>query len=103
VREATYYVQFATPDEPGRWHTIARLDHRGLANEMARLAGTSYLRTTVTPATYYHGRVVSRSALRRGGALQHADWELGIGHFRSYGEGLLAKAERNLGLTSPTA
>jgi hypothetical protein len=70
---------------------------------MARLAGTSYLRTTVTPDTYYQGRVLSRSALRRVGMLQHADWELGVGHFRPYGDGLRAKAERNLGLASPPA
>jgi hypothetical protein len=103
VREATYYVQFSTPAEPDRWHTIARVHDRRLAMEMARLVGTSYLRTTVTPDSYYRGRALSRSALRRDGMLHHADWELGIGHFRPYGEGLRAKAERNLGLGSPAA
>jgi hypothetical protein len=39
---------------------------------------------------------LSRSALRKAGALQHADWELGVGHHREYGETLLQKAVRNL-------
>jgi hypothetical protein len=93
--EATYYVQFSSPaDESGRWHTIARVEGRRLADEMVRLVEGSYGRTTVT--YHYSGRALSRSALRRDGALQHADWELGIGHHRGYGDALLEKARRNL-------
>ena len=98
----TYYVQFASPEEVGhpsaaatsRWHTIARVNDRMLAEEIARLAETGYLRTTMP--TRYVSRVVSRSALRREGGLPHADWQLGSDRFRSYGEGLRAKAEQNL-------
>jgi hypothetical protein len=97
--EATYYVQFCSPaDESGRWHTIARVEGRQLADEMVRLVEGSYGRTTVT--YHYSGRALSRSALRRDGALQHADWELGIGHHREYGETLLEKARRNLAALS---
>lgn len=96
MREATYYVQFADPEEPGRWRTVARVHDHPLAQEMARLARTSYLRTTVTSESHFLGRAVSRSALRREKSLHHADWELGIGRFRAYGDGLREKAERNL-------
>jgi hypothetical protein len=95
MKEATYYVQFSSPvDDPERWHTIARVEGRRLADEMVRLVEGSYGRTTVT--YHYAGRALSRSALRRDGALQHADWELGIGHHREYGEALREKALRNL-------
>jgi hypothetical protein len=95
MKEATYYVQFSSPvEDPGRWHTIARVEGRPLAHEMVRLVEGSYGRTTVT--YHYAGRAVSRSALRRDGALQHADWELGIGRHRAYGEALREKALRNL-------
>jgi hypothetical protein len=95
MQEATYYVQFSSPaDDSGRWHTIARVEGRRLADEMVRLVEGSYGRTTVT--YHYAGRALSRSALRRDGALQHADWELGIGHHREYGDALRDKALRNL-------
>jgi hypothetical protein len=98
MRHATYYVQFRDPEEEsGRWHTIARVDDRALATEIARLAEGSYGRTTVT--THYTARTVSRSALEDEGTRQHADWELGIGPHRWYGEALREKAERNLRLT----
>ena len=94
--EATYYVQFCSPaDESGRWHTIARVEGRQLADEMVRLVEGSYGRVAVT--YHYSGRALSRSALRKAGALQHADWELGVGHHREYGEALREKAIRNLG------
>ena len=98
MTEPTYYVQFADPDAPDRWHTIARVKGRPLADEVARLARGSYMRTTVT--THYHVRILSRSALRRDGALAHAEWELGMGEHRQYGRALVAKAEQNLRLTS---
>jgi hypothetical protein len=95
MKEATYYVQFSSPvDEPERWHTIARVEGKPLADEMVRLVEGSYGRTTVT--YHYAGRALSRSALRRDKALQHADWELGIGRHREYAEALRAKAVRNL-------
>lgn len=95
----TYYVQFAEPDEEGRpWHTIARVHDRRLAEEIARLAGGSYMRTNVT--SHYEARAVSRSKLEAEGGRQHADWELGIGPHRWYGEALREKAERNLRLTA---
>jgi hypothetical protein len=97
MKEATYYVQFSSPeDEPERWHTIARVEGKALADEMVRLVEGSYGRTTVT--FHYRGRALSRSALRRDKALQHADWELGIGRHREYGQALHEKAVRNLGL-----
>lgn len=100
MRHATYYVQFRDPDEdPGRWHTIARLDDRPLAEELARLAQGSYGRTTVT--THYTARVVSRSALEHEGTRHHADWELAAGRHRAYGEMLRERAERAL-LAGPT-
>lgn len=93
----TYYVQFASLEEPGRWHTVARVDDdRRLAEEMARIAGSSFMRTTT--ATRYAGRVVSRSALRREGALHRAEWELGFGKYREYGAALRERAEWRLRL-----
>jgi hypothetical protein len=95
MKEATYYVQFSSPaDDPERWHTIARVEGRALADEMVRLVEGSYGRATVT--FHYAGRALSRSALRKDKVLQHADWELGIGRHREYGEALLAKAVRHL-------
>lgn len=95
----TYYVQFAAPDEDQRaWHTIARVDDRALAEEIARLARGSYMRTNVT--SHYEARAVSRSKLEAEGSHQHADWELGIGRHRWYGEALREKAEQNLRLTA---
>ena len=95
MKEATYYVQFSSPeDEPERWHTIARVEGKPLANEMVRLVEGSYGRVAVT--FHYRGRALSRSALRKDKALQHADWELGIGRHREYGDALREKAARNL-------
>jgi hypothetical protein len=88
---ATYYVQFASQEEPERWHTVARVTDRRLAREMARLAATSYLRVG---APSFTGRAVSRTALAREGRLHHAEWELGFGRFREYGDGLRERAER---------
>jgi hypothetical protein len=95
VKDPTYYVQFSSPvDDPGRWHTIARVEGRALADEMVRLVEGSYGRTTVT--YHYIGRALSRTALKKDGALQHADWELAAGNFRDYGDMLREKAVRNL-------
>jgi len=94
VKGTTYYVQFALPGEPGRWHTIARVDDQELAREIARLAEGGYMRISVT--SHYLGRAVSRSALRKEGRLQHAEWELGFGRHRAYGDGLRERAEQNL-------
>ena len=69
----TYFVQFSEPEDPGRWHTIARVDNHELAREIARLSEGGYMRTTVT--SHYVGRAVSRSALRKEGRLQHAEWD----------------------------
>jgi hypothetical protein len=96
MRDATYYVQFESPEEPGRWHTLACVHDHALADEVARLAESSVGRTEVL--THYHARVVSLSALRRQGALAHAQWELGMGQHRAYGAALLRRAERNLAL-----
>jgi hypothetical protein len=61
---------------------------------MAHLVETSYMRLSEIPQ--YIGRAVSRSALRREGSLARAEWELGFGEHRAYGEALREKAERNL-------
>ena len=94
VKVPTYYVQFSSSEDPSRWHTIARVEGRALADEMVRLVEGSYGRATVT--YHYVGRAVSVSALKKHGRLQHADWELGAGQFRGYGASLREKAERNL-------
>ncbi len=86
-------MQFASLDEPGRWHTVVRVDDRALAEEMARLAATSLMTTT---ATRFVGRAVSRSALRREGALHHAEWELGFGRHRADAQRLRERAELSL-------
>jgi hypothetical protein len=96
MSEPVYYVQFSDPgDDPPRWHTIARVEGRQLADEMVRLLEGSYGRTTVT--SHYAGRALSRSALRRDKLLQHADWEIGVGRHRAYADMLHEKAVRNLG------
>ena len=92
--DPTYYIQFADPEQPDRWHTIARVQGRPLADEVVRLAEGSYMRTTVV--THFRARALSRSHLRRDGKLAHAEWELGMGPHREYGRALVAKAERNL-------
>jgi hypothetical protein len=95
MSEPVYYVQFSSPaDDPQRWHTIARVEGKQLADEMVRLVEGSYGRTTVT--YHYSGRALSRSALRRDKTLQHAEWEIGIGHHRQYADMLREKAERNV-------
>ena len=88
---ATYYVQFASQDEPRRWHTVARVEDRALAQEMARLAARSFVTAAKTV-----GRAVSRSALKREGALHHAEWELGFGKYREEAESLCERAELSL-------
>ena len=96
-RHATYYVQFAELESAKpRWHTIARVSDLELAKEVARLAESSYMRTTVLREEHYVARAISRSALKAEGGLPHADWDLSAGSFRQYGEALLARAERNL-------
>jgi hypothetical protein len=92
--EPTYFVQIALPEEPERWHTVARVQGRELADEVVRLAAGSYMRTTVIE--HYAARAVSQSRLRREGVLAHAQWELGMGEHRHYGRALVERAERNL-------
>jgi hypothetical protein len=95
MTEPVYYVQFSDPaDDPSRWHTIARVEGKELADELVRLVEGSYGRTTVT--YHYAGRALSRSALKRDKLLQHADWEIAVGHHREYAEMLRAKALRNV-------
>lgn len=94
--EPTYFVQIADSEEPERWHTIARVEGRELAEEVVRLAEGSYMRTTVMAESHYAARAVSQSRLRRDGVLAHAQWELGMGERREYGRALVARAERNL-------
>ena len=84
-------------DESGlseRWHTIARVEGKPLANEVVRLAEGSYMRATVIE--HYRARALSRSRLRRDGKLAHAEWEIGMGEHRRYGRALVERAERNL-------
>ena len=43
MKETTYYVQFSSPeDENERWHTLARVEGKALADEMVRLVEGSY-------------------------------------------------------------
>ena len=94
MKEATYYVQFSSPvDDPERWHTITPVGALDEPHHLVREG--SYGRVAVT--YHYSGRALSRSALRKAKALQHADWELGVGPHRDYGDTLLEKAARNLG------
>jgi Ala-tRNA(Pro) deacylase len=100
VVEPTYYVQFHDPEEePERWHTIARVQGRGPADEVVRLAEGGYMRASVT--AHYEARALSRSALKRAGQLAHAEWELGMGPHRQYGRALVEKAEQNLRRAAP--
>ena len=36
--EPTYFVQIADPEDPERWHTVARVEGKPLAEEVVRLA-----------------------------------------------------------------
>jgi hypothetical protein len=92
--EPTYFIQVADPEEPDRWHTIARVEGRELADEVVRLAQGSYMRTTVIE--HYAARAVSQSRLRRDGVLAHAQWELSMGEYRHYGRALVERALQNL-------
>jgi hypothetical protein len=94
VEEPTYFIQIAQPEEPDRWHTIARVQGHELADEVVRLAQGSYMRTTVIE--HYLARALSRTHLRRDGKLAHAEWEVGMGDLRHYGQALVEKAEKNL-------
>jgi hypothetical protein len=94
--EPTYFVQIADPEEPERWHTVARVEGKELADEVVRLAEGSYMRTTVMAESHYRARALSRSRLRRDGKLAHAEWELGMGEHRHYGQALVEKAQQNL-------
>ena len=99
--EPTYYVQISDPEEPERWHTVARVEGRALADEVIRLAQGTYMRATVTAETHFHARALSRSHLRREKRLAHADWELGMGEHRHYGRALVERARGNLAAGSP--
>ena len=63
--EPTYYVQISDPDEPERWHTVARVEGKAMADEVIRLAQGTYMRATVTAESHYSARALSRSHLRR--------------------------------------
>ena len=95
--EPTYFVQIADPEDPERWHTVARVEGRPMADEVVRLAQGSYMRTTVMAESHFLARAVSQSALRRDKRLAHAQWELGMGEHRHYGQALVEKARSNLG------
>ena len=94
--EPTYYVQISDPEEPERWHTVARVEGRALADEVIRLAQGTYMRATVTAESHFSARALSRSHLRRDKRLAHADWELGMGEYRHYGRALVERAQLNL-------
>jgi hypothetical protein len=94
--EPTYYVQISDPEEPERWHTVARVEGRALADEVIRLAQGTYMRATVTAESHYSARALSRSHLRKEKRLAHADWELGMGEHRHYGRALVDRARSNL-------
>jgi hypothetical protein len=96
AHEPTYFVQISDPEEPERWHTVARVEGKELADEVVRLAQGSYMRTTVMAESHYVARAVSLSALRRDKRLAHAEWELGMGEHRYYGRALVEKALHNL-------
>ncbi len=95
--EPTYFVQIADPEEPERWHTVAQVVGRPLADEVVRLAQGSYMRTTVMAETHFLARAVSQSQLKRDKRLAHAQWELGMGEHRHYGRALVERARSNLG------
>ena len=65
--EPTYYIQISDPEEPERWHTVARVEGRALADEVIRLAQGTYMRATVTTESHFSARALSRSHLRRAG------------------------------------
>ena len=97
--EPTYYVQIADPEEPERWHTVARVEGRELADEVIRLAQGSYMRATVLSHEVersFSALAISRTKLRREKLLAHADWELGMGEHRHYGQALVERARINL-------
>ena len=95
--EPTYFVQICDPEEePERWHSVARVEGRELADEVVRLAQGSYMRTTVMAESHYLARAVSQSALKRDKGLAHAQWELGMGPHRHYGRALVEKARSNV-------
>ncbi|HXV96372.1 MAG TPA: hypothetical protein VD695_07470 [Gaiellaceae bacterium] len=95
--EPTYYVQISDPEEePERWHTVARVEGKALADEVIRLAQGTYMRATVTAESHFRARALSRSRLRRDKRLAHADWELGMGEHRHYGRMLVERARHNL-------
>jgi len=95
--EPTYYIQIADPEEePDRWHTVARVEGKELADAVIRLAQGSYMRATVTAESHYRARALSRSRLRRDKRLAHADWELGMGAHRHYGRALVERARETL-------
>ena len=95
-QEPTYFVQIADPEDPERWHTVARVEGRELADEVVRLAQGSYMRTTVMAESHYLARALSQSKLRRDKSLAHAQWELGMGELRHYGRALVDRALQNL-------
>jgi hypothetical protein len=99
--EPTYYVQISDPEEPERWHTVARVEGRELADEVVRLAQGSYMRTTVMAESHYSARALSRSQLRKDKGLAHADWELGMSEHRHYGRALVEKARTNVSQSVP--
>ena len=96
MTEPTYFVQIADPEDPERWHTVARVEGKTLANEVVRLAQGSYMRTTVMAESHYLARSLSRSRLRQDKRLAHAEWELGMGEYRHYGRALVERARTNL-------
>jgi hypothetical protein len=94
--EPTYFVQIADPEDPDRWHTVARVEGKALADEVVRLAQGSYMRTTVMAESHFQARALSRSRLRQDKRLAHAEWELGMGERRHYGRALVERARTNL-------
>ncbi|HSK16529.1 MAG TPA: hypothetical protein VK915_10210 [Gaiellaceae bacterium] len=94
MRHTTYYVQFLDPQEDsGRWHAIARVDGRALAEEIA--PGARLLRADDGHHALHRPDGLPLGA-RKEGTRHHADSELGAGRYRAYGEVLREKAERNL-------
>ena len=94
--EPTYFVQIADPEDPDRWHTVARVEGKALADEVVRLAQGSYMRTTVMAEGHYEARAFSRSRLRQDKRLAHAEWELAMGEHRHYGRALVERARTNV-------
>jgi hypothetical protein len=94
--EPTYFVQIADPEEPDRWHTVARVEGKAMADEVVRLAQGSYMRTTVMAESHYQARALSRSRLRQDKRLAHAEWELAMGEHRHYGRALVERARTNV-------